>query len=329
MTILLTGAAGFIGFHVAKALLEKGETVIGVDSLNHYYDVSLKHARLAQLARYRKTRQLTFYPVNIADRGTMQHIAESHKDITHIIHLAAQAGVRYSLTHPMAYAESNLTGQLVMLEVARSLKKLKHFVYASSSSVYGNSADLPLKTSQDVRTPISLYAATKASGELMAHSYSHLYGIPATGLRFFTVYGPWGRPDMAYYLFARGITEGTPITMFGGGKMRRDFTYIDDIVSGTLGALKTPPKAKKNAAPHRVLNLGNNRSEKLPDLIKLLEKNLGKKAVIKHAPMQDGDVKDTHADISESTRLFGYKPTTKLADGIPQFVEWFKRYHKV
>jgi UDP-glucuronate 4-epimerase len=325
MTILVTGAAGFIGFHVSQALLKRGDRVLGIDNINDYYDVRLKDARLAQL---RERTGFAFERVDIADRAAIADLAKRHGDISGIVHLAAQAGVRYSLKNPHAYAESNLVGHLNILELARGLGGLKSLVYASSSSVYGGNTKLPFSVDDKVTTPVSLYAATKAANELMSHSYSHLYGIPQTGLRFFTVYGPWGRPDMAYYDFTRAIFAGETIKVFNHGDMRRDFTWIDDVVSGVIAALDHPP-AKGGAAPHRVYNIGNNNAENLLDFIATIEQACGRKAKTELAPMQPGDVKETYADISAISRDLGFAPTTPISVGIPKFVEWYRAYHKV
>lgn len=319
--ILLTGAAGFIGFHTAKKLLDNGQTVIGVDSLNDYYDVSLKKARLAQIEGHKN---FTFHRANIADPKAMQDIVAKHPGITAIIHLAAQAGVRYSIENPFAYAESNLTGQLSMLEVARGIKNLSHFVYASSSSVYGNSSTAPFSTSERADEPVSLYAATKRAGELLAHSYAGLYRIPSTGLRFFTVYGPWGRPDMAYFSFTKAIVEGRPIKVFNQGDLRRDFTYIDDIVNGIISCIGKPPVGD---TPHRVLNLGNHRPVMLGDFISTIENALHKKAIREDAPMAPGDVYETCADITDSKNILGFEPQITLDVGIPKFVDWYRAYY--
>jgi UDP-glucuronate 4-epimerase len=319
MRILLTGAAGFIGFHVAQALLARGDEVIGIDNLNDYYDVSLKQARLDQLTPHKN---FTFHKFNIADRDAMLPLAKS--GATHIVHLAAQAGVRYSLINPYAYVESNLMGQVVMLELARSTANLQHFIYASSSSVYGGNTKVPFDVTDAVDHPVSLYAATKRADELMSWTYAHLYNIPTTGLRFFTVYGPWGRPDMAAYAFTKNIMAGKPISVFNHGKMKRDFTYIDDIVRGVLAALDKKPNGQPRYA---LYNLGNSKCENLMDFIGTLEHALGKKAEIDFQDMQLGDVSETFADITASTRDLGFKPTTSIADGIPKFVEWYKSYH--
>ena len=286
MTVLLTGAAGFIGHHVARALLDRGERVIGVDNLNDYYDVRLKQARLDQLAG---RPGFCFHELDIADRAAMEGLAAAEPGITGIVHLAAQAGVRYSMVAPFAYAASNLIGHLVVLETARHLRGLRHLVYASSSSVYGSNRSLPFAEADRVDTPLSLYAATKRADELMSHAYGHLYGLPQTGLRFFTVYGPWGRPDMAYFSFAEAILRGEPITVYDEGRLKRDFTYIDDIVVGVLGCLDRPPVADSGTLPVRLLNIGNNQAEAVSTLIALLEQALGRQAVLRFAPRPAAD----------------------------------------
>ncbi len=326
MTILVTGAAGFIGFHTSLRLLARGEKVVGVDNMNAYYDPALKQARLAQLL---DKPGFVFHQADIADRAAMAEVARANPDITSYINLAAQAGVRHSLKAPHDYTHSNIEGHLVMLELARANDKCKHFVYASSSSVYGANTKLPFSVEDRVDQPISLYAATKRAGELMSHCYSHLYRIPTTGLRFFTVYGPWGRPDMAAYLFATAILQGKPITVFNNGDMRRDFTFVDDIVSGIVGVHDNPMADDGIAPPARVYNIGNNRSEKLMDFIGLVEQSLGRKAEYKFEPMQAGDVKETYADIDAIARDVGYAPTTPISVGVPKFIEWFKQFHKV
>lgn len=325
MTILVTGAAGFIGMHVAQALLARGQAVIGIDSLNDYYDVRLKQARLARLTLHPG---FTFIHADIADADAMDALRRAHPDITGIVHLAAQAGVRYSLTNPLAYGHANLQGHLVMLELARHLAGCRHFVYASSSSVYGANKKLPFAEDDRVDHPVSLYAATKKANELMTHSYSHLYRLPATGLRFFTVYGPWGRPDMAPMLFADAILAGRPIKVFNHGDLRRDFTYIDDIVDGVVRVLDRPPTDDGICAPCRLYNIGNHRSEPLMRFIALMEQALGQKAQIDFHPMQPGDVFETYADINAIARDAGYAPTTPIDDGIPRFVEWYRDYHQ-
>lgn len=324
MAVLVTGAAGFIGYHVSEALLAEGERVIGLDNLNDYYDVALKHARRDQLLRHNA---FSFEEIDIADRPAMEELAKQLPDVTRIVHLAAQAGVRYSLINPYAYVQANILGHLVMLEFCRHLDGLEHFVYASSSSVYGGNEKAPFAVSDKTETPVSLYAATKKADEGMSHCYSHLYRIPATGLRFFTVYGPWGRPDMAAFIFTKAILEGRPIQLFNNGDMERDFTYIDDIVAGVLSCLSKPPADGGVKAPHRVYNIGNNKPEHLTHFVSLIEQALGKKAIIEHAPMQPGDVTATFADIEDMRRDFGFEPRTPIETGIPKFVEWYRDYH--
>lgn len=321
MAILVTGAAGFIGFHISNKLLNEGYNVIGIDSLNEYYPRELKLKRLAILEAYDK---FLFYPADIADRNEIFSIISAHSEIDIIIHLAAQAGVRYSLENPFAYVSSNLVGQVVMLEATKLLPKFSHFIYASSSSVYGGNDKLPFSVTDNTDKPLSLYAATKKADELLTYSYCHLFGIRATGLRFFTVYGPWGRPDMATYSFTKDIYAGKPITVYNNGDMRRDFTYIDDIISGLSAVVKSPnPGIKPN---HKVYNLGNNKSENLLDFIKVLEDAIGKKAIINFAPMHGSDVKDTFADISAAKEDFGFTPKTSIHQGLPKFIEWYKEY---
>ena len=322
MRVLLTGAAGFIGFHVAKALLARGAQVVGVDNLNDYYDVSLKQARLDQLLPHK---DFSFHKTNIADKDAMLPLAAS--GLTHIVHLAAQAGVRYSLENPFAYVESNLMGHVVVLELARHVPGLKHFVYASSSSVYGGNTKTPFAVGDAVERPVSLYAATKRSDELMSTTYAHLFRIPTTGLRFFTVYGPWGRPDMATYIFTRQIMAGQAIKVFNHGKMRRDFTFVDDIVSGVLAAFDRPPQDNGVEPPAALYNLGNSHAEDLMHFIGVLENALGRKAIIDFQPMQAGDVPETFADIAASTRDLGFSPTMGIEQGIPKFVEWYREFH--
>jgi UDP-glucuronate 4-epimerase len=323
--ILLTGVAGFIGFHVAKALLERGDRVVGVDNLNEYYDVRLKEARLAELRTFP---EFSFAKLDVSDRDGVLAVVARHKDLCGIIHLAAQAGVRYSLENPYAYIDANVTGTLVMLEAARRIDKLTAITYASSSSVYGGNKKQPFSVEDRVDQPVSLYAATKRSCELMAHTYAHLYGLPATGLRFFTVYGPWGRPDMAAYLFTRAILAGEPIKVFNKGRMARDFTYIDDIVAGTIAAYDRPPAAA-DGVPHRIYNLGNHRPEKLLDFIAVLERELGRTAKKELLPLQPGDVPESFADIEASRRELGFEPKTTIEVGLARFVDWYKWYHKI
>jgi UDP-glucuronate 4-epimerase len=324
MTVLVTGAAGFIGYHVSEALLGRGEDVVGVDNLNDFYDPALKRARLDRLTRHKG---FDFIELDIADDGALAAHADQYKGADVVVHLAAQAGVRYSLINPQAYAQSNLTGHLNVLEMCRHMEGFKHLVYASSSSVYGGSHKLPFAEEDPVDHPVSLYAATKKADELMSYCYSHLYGIPATGLRFFTVYGPWGRPDMAYYSFTEAVMRRTPIQVFNHGDMKRDFTYIDDVTAGVLAAVDRPPEGQGEAAPHRIYNIGNNRAEALMDFIAVIEKAVGKKADIHMAPMQPGDVKETFADITAISRDLGFAPKTPIDVGIPRFVDWFRNYH--
>jgi UDP-glucuronate 4-epimerase len=329
MAILVTGAAGFIGYHVSEALLARGETVIGVDNLNAYYDVSLKEARLAHLLRRER---FSLARVNIADReGFNAALAPLAPSITGVIHLAAQAGVRHSLKHPFDYIEANITGHLVLMEWCRHHPNGPcPMVYASSSSVYGGNTELPFSVADRVDNPVSLYAATKKADELMSHCYAHLYRIPLTGLRFFTVYGPWGRPDMALFLFCDAIMAGRPIKVFNHGDMARDFTYVDDIVAGVLAAHDRPPAdGGPGTVPHRVFNLGNHNSEPLMKLIGLIEQALGRNAVKEFEPMQPGDVPRTFADIAESTEILGFHPTTPIEVGVPKFVAWYRDYFGV
>jgi UDP-glucuronate 4-epimerase len=323
MSILLTGAAGFIGFHVAKALLARGERVVGIDNLNDYYDVRLKEARLDEL---RPFPGFTFAKLDIADRESVFAALDRHTDLRSIIHLAAQAGVRHSLENPYAYVDANVSGTLVMLEVARRIDNLTAITYASSSSVYGANKKQPFSVADRVDRPVSLYAATKRCCELMAHTYSQLYGLPATGLRFFTVYGPWGRPDMAAYLFTQAILAGEPIKVFNKGRMARDFTYIDDIVAGTIAAHDRPPVAS-GEVPHRIYNLGSHRPEKLLDFIAVLERTLGRTASKELLPLQPGDVPESCADIEASRRDLGFDPKTTIEVGLACFVQWYKQYH--
>jgi UDP-glucuronate 4-epimerase len=320
-TILVTGAAGFIGSSVSHALLARGDEVIGIDNLNDYYDVTLKEARLARLT---SQAGFSFRKLDVSDQAGMRRLADDFPKIDGIIHLAAQAGVRYSLINPYSYVTANVMGQVVMLELARKLRGLKHFVYASSSSVYGGNTKTPFSVDDPVEKPISLYAATKRTDELFGYTYAHLFGIPMTGLRFFTVYGPWGRPDMAAFLFTKAIVAGEPIKVFNHGKMWRDFTYIDDIVNGVLRALDRPAQG---TPPCRLYNLGNNRVEKLTDYIATIEESLQRKAIMRMEPLQPGDVPRTSADIEASRSELGFEPTTPISIGIPKFVAWFKEYY--
>ena len=333
-TVLLTGAAGFIGHHLAKALLAGGYRVVGYDSIDPYYDTALKEYRVAQLAQ---TPGFTFVRANLTDYNALTETIAAHApDI--LINLAAQAGVRYSIDNPRAYLESNLIGFFNVLEAARhsrelSGKAISHLLYASSSSVYGNQQKTPFSTTDNVDHPISLYAATKKSNELMAYTYSHLYGIPTTGLRFFTVYGPAGRPDMAYYSFTKKILAGEPIAVFNNGDLRRDFTYVDDIVTGMLNMLKKPPQAQDGQAPAKVYNIGNNQPVQLMHFIHALEAALSKAygreltATMEFKPMQAGDVYQTYADVDELIRDFGFHPNTSIEDGLYEFAKWYRDYY--
>ncbi len=326
MTVLVTGVAGFIGFHVAQALLDHGRRVVGVDNLNDYYDPALKRARLARL----ETREeFSFQRLDLADREALPALCAATPEVEQMVHMAAQAGVRYSLDHPFAYVDANVGGQLVVLEACRRLPRLRHLVYASSSSVYGANTKLPFSVEDRVDHPVSLYAATKRAGELMAETYARLYDLPLTGLRFFTVYGPWGRPDMAYFLFTKAILEGQPIRVFNEGKMRRDFTYIDDVVAGVLAALERPPEAAGETPPHRLYNLGNNRTEDLMRFIAVLEKACEREARKEFAGMQPGDVRETYADIAPARHDLGFDPKTTIDEGLPRFVAWFREYYGV
>lgn len=327
MTVLVTGVAGFIGMHVAKALLDRGERVVGIDNLNPYYDPALKQARLAEL---QGRNGFGFEPLDFSDRAAMADFNAAHPEIDRIVHLGAQAGVRYSLQQPFDYLQANLTGHLVLMEMARGLMesgRLRHFVYASSSSVYGANREVPFSVDDRVDRPMSFYGATKKANEVMSHSYASLYGIPTTGLRFFTVYGPWGRPDMSPWLFTDRILNGRPIEVFNNGRMRRDFTYIDDIVAGVVAALDHPPAAGDDAPPVAIYNLGNNTPVALLDYIRVIEAACGRTAELVMKPMQPGDVLETFADIEASRRDLGYRPGTPIETGIPRFVAWFRQYH--
>jgi UDP-glucuronate 4-epimerase len=324
MSILVTGAAGFIGYHVSLALLDKGENVVGIDNLNDYYEVTLKSARLARLT---PNPGFVFHRLDIADRAALDAALMSRPDIDRVVHLAAQPGVRYSLINPYAYLHSNIEAHVVLLEACRRLPRLVHFVYASSSSVYGANRKLPFSVNDRTDHPVSLYGATKKAMEVISHAYAATWKLPLTGLRFFTVYGPWGRPDMAPILFARAISAGEPIPVFNYGEMRRDFTYIDDIVAGVVACLDRPPTGEGGTAPHRLYNLGNHRSEALMDFIAALEQALGKKAKLDLKPMQPGDVPATYADIEDSTRDLGFRPTVSIADGVPRFIAWYRDYY--
>lgn len=323
--ILVTGVAGFIGFHLCQRLLAQGETVIGIDNLNDYYDVNLKLARLAQL---KENSQFQFCKVDLSDRPGIAELFDQFKP-DRVVNLAAQAGVRYSLTNPHAYVDSNLVGFTNILEGCRH-HNVKHLVFASSSSVYGKNHKMPFSVQDNVDSPISLYAATKKANELMAHTYSYLYGLPTTGLRFFTVYGPWGRPDMALFIFTKAILEGKPIPVFNYGKMKRDFTYIDDIITGVVRTLDRPPATctEQSPIPYKIYNIGNNQPVELLRFIEILEDCLGKKAQKELLPMQPGDVAATYADIEELEADVGFRPSTPLEVGIPKFISWYRNYYQ-
>ena len=332
--ILVTGAAGFIGFHVARRLLEDGRDVIGVDNLSPYYDPKLKEARLAQLA---DAKNFKFVKLDLADRVATAALFAEHR-FANVIHLAAQAGVRHSLVDPQAYADANLLGFLNILEGCRH-HGCRHLVYASSSSVYGANTRMPFRTSDNVDHPLSLYGASKKANELMAHSYSHLFNLPTTGLRFFTVYGPWGRPDMAMWIFAAAIAAGKPIKLFNHGKMRRDFTYIDDVVQAVARLIDRPaqgdpkwagdnPNPARSLAPWRIYNIGNNNPVEVLEVVRILEQEIGKKAIRELVPMQPGDVPATYADVDELMLDVGFKPSTTIAEGVKNFIAWFNEYQR-
>jgi UDP-glucuronate 4-epimerase len=330
MAVLVTGAAGFIGAAISHALLERGDEVVGIDILNDYYDPKLKKARYTRLQQQFGNR-FRFERVDFANGEALKSFTDTFK-IDGIVHLGAQAGVRYSLENPQAYVQSNLVGHCNMLELARA-RQPRHMVYASSSSVYGSNKSLPFRVEDRVDHPLSFYAATKKADELLSESYSNIYHLPLTGLRFFTVYGPWGRPDMAMWIFLKALYAGEPLPLFNGGDMRRDFTYIDDIVRGVVACLDGPPaddgqiKAGGSTNPHALYNIGNSRSEDLMRVIELLEEETGRKALLDPLPMQIGDVRETYADISAIERDHGFKPTTSIDEGVPQFVAWYRDYH--
>jgi UDP-glucuronate 4-epimerase len=328
MKVLITGVAGFIGSALALALIERGDEVIGIDNLNDYYDVRLKEARLRRVEEAGKS-AFRFHRLSIADKDSILGLEPDLRDVSCVINLAAQAGVRYSIENPFAYAESNVMGFTVMAELARRLPNLKQLIYASSSSVYGGNTQTPFSVEDPVEKPVSFYAATKRANELAAYTYAHLYKMPCTGLRFFTVYGPWGRPDMAAYLFTSKIQAGEPIPVYNKGNMKRDFTYIDDVVSGVIGAIDRSLPEASRTVPSYLYNIGNSKSEKLMDYIAEIEKALGKKAVLNLLPMQPGDVCETSADITSSQKDLGYQPATTIREGIPRFVEWYKSFHGV
>lgn len=333
MNVLITGAAGFIGYHLAKRLLDDGVQVLGVDNLNDYYDVNLKKARLAQLHPYTN---FTFQFLELSDRDSVIQLFQYHS-FDYVIHLAAQAGVRYSLENPWIYIDSNITGFVNLLEGCRQ-SSIQHLVFASSSSVYGANTKTPFATSDSVDYPISLYAATKKSNELIAHTYSHLYGLPVTGLRFFTVYGPWGRPDMAYFKFVKAISEGQPIQVYNYGQMQRDFTYIDDVVEGIVRVMHQPPQQPlsqimsnptiNSQARYRLYNIGNHNPVQLMEFIRVIEQAVGNRAFLSLLPMQPGDVPTTYADVEDLMDAVGFKPITTIESGIHQFVEWYQDYYQ-
>ena len=334
MKFLVTGAAGFIGFHVCQTLIKRGDEIVGIDNINDYYDISLKEARLERLA---VESNFSFHKVDLTEKEKISSLFIEYS-FDAVINLAAQAGVRYSITNPEAYIESNIVGFLNILEACRH-NEIEHLVYASSSSVYGMNGSMPFSIHDNVDHPISLYAASKKSNELMAHTYSHLYNLPTTGLRFFTVYGPWGRPDMACFLFTKAITEGRPIQVFNNGEMRRDFTFIDDIVNGIIKVVDKPaqknnswnamePDPGTSSAPYRIYNIGNNTPVALKDFIAILEKEIGIEAIKEYLPLQDGDVVATFADIEDLRNDLGYQPLTNIASGLKQFVEWYKEFYR-
>jgi len=348
MTILVTGTAGFIGFHVTNRLLKDGHEVIGIDNLNTYYDVTLKHSRLAQVGINSSVVQYntsfagvvgyTFYQLQLEDKNVLTHLFQQHKPDV-VIHLAAQAGVRYSIINPDAYISSNIVAYNNILECCRH-HNVKHLVYASSSSVYGLNDAVPFSTNQNVDHPISLYAASKKSNELMAHTYSYLFSLPTTGLRFFTVYGPWGRPDMALFIFTKAILEDKPIKVFNYGNMQRDFTYVDDIVEGIVRVMHHVPQSNNDwkqsnsdvsasSAPYKIYNIGNNAPVKLTKFIEAIENELGKKAIKELLPLQPGDVPATYADVSDLVRDVGYKPNTSVEEGVKNFINWYKKYYNI
>jgi len=330
MAVLVTGVAGFIGAATSHTLLERGDDVVGIDNLNDYYDPALKRARIDRLQQQYGNR-FRFERLDFSDVDQLKGLADKSR-IESIVHLGAQAGVRYSLENPSAYVQSNLVGHCNMLELARAIRP-RQIIYASSSSVYGGNMSLPFRVEDRVDHPLSLYAATKKADELLSESYANLYRLPLTGLRFFTVYGPWGRPDMAMWIFTKALFAGEPLPLYNGGEMRRDFTYIDDIVRGVVASIDSPPvddgsvKAGGSTAPHTLYNIGNSRSEDLMRVVELLEQATGRKALLDPQPMQVGDVKETYADISAIERDLGFAPTTRIDDGVPRFVEWYREYH--
>mgnify|MGYP001468436731 CR=1 FL=1 len=328
-TILVTGVAGFIGFHTANALLRLGKKVLGIDSLSDYYDVNLKKARVRVLADAFPD-LFSFKKAEVQDKELIEKIwIAATPQITHVVHLAAQAGVRYSLENPYSYVDTNVMGNVVLLEMARHHGPLKNFVYASTSSVYGANEKMPFSEEDATDRPMALYAATKKCDELMAQAYSHLFRIPTIGLRFFSVYGPWGRPDMALYIFTKNILAGKPITVFNNGDMKRDFTYVDDVVDGIVAALACPIKENPKTVPHRIYNLGNSHQELLSDYIHLIEQYAGRKAIIEYTGMQPGDIPASLSDISRAQKELGFSPKVRIEEGVRNFVSWFKEYHHI
>ena len=331
MKVLVTGSAGFIGFHVCMKLLEDGYQVVGLDNINDYYDPKLKKARLDILLKHPKSENFSFIKEDISNSKKIKQIFDTQK-FSYVIHLAAQAGVRYSINNPEAYVKSNLIGFMSILEACKA-SKIKHLIFASSSSVYGMSEDQPFKIDSETSRPVSMYAATKKSNEVLAYSYSSLYNMPITGLRFFTVYGPWGRPDMAYFKFTESIFQNKSIDIYNNGNMKRDFTYIDDVVDGLVKLINKPPKSSSDnnvdSVSYRILNIGNNKPENLNDFVTIIESECGKKAVRNILPMQLGDVTSTYADIEEIKKLTGFMPKTNLNAGIREFVSWYKMYFKI
>jgi UDP-glucuronate 4-epimerase len=326
MKVIVTGTAGFVGFHLAERLLERGDTVVGVDVINDYYEVTLKEARQTQLAEYERYH---FLRADISDMALMRALFAEHSDADAVIHLAAQAGVRYSLENPEAYVTANVLGQVAILEAMRSLARPVTLLYASSSSVYGANRETPFSPEQVVTSPVSLYAATKLAAEHIAECYGHLYDLASIGFRFFTVYGPYGRPDMAYYTFAKAIAAGKPITVYNNGDMARDFTYISDVVDGLIAAIGRIPERNQHGVRHKIYNLGNNRPTNLLHFIRIIEREMGRTTDKHFAPMQKGDVLRTFADIEDSRRDLGFEPRIPIEEGLARFVSWFKAYHGV
>jgi UDP-glucuronate 4-epimerase len=326
MKIIVTGIAGFIGSHLARRLLREGHEVVGIDNLNDYYAVSLKRDRLADVAQ---TGRFEFIEGDVADLAMMRDLFSRHADATHVVHLAAQAGVRHSLEHPELYVHANVMGQVAVFEAALKLTRCVHLIYASTSSVYGGNRELPFSVAQRVEKPLSLYGATKLAGEHIGYTYGYLHGMAATGFRFFTVYGPWGRPDMSYYKFASAIAAGEPISIHGFGMMSRDFTYVDDVVAGLVAALGSPPQPDAAGVCHKIYNIGNSSPTPLLTFVELVENAMGRKTQRIMIPIQPGEMVSTYADIAETQRDFGFSPSTSVELGIDEFIRWFKAYHKI